>query len=172
LDVLREEMNKELNNLNKSKINQMTDPSRSQNENELYYQKLYQELQKQSEQTMLEYQQRLQEQQAMFDEERALLIESKMQLLNSVSHELQNMRDLIRAYNPDYRYKGIIDKVVRYNFPEGDGDTLFQLVHDAGLTDLEFQNRNNFKQQIESHKKKKKKNNDDKKMKTRIATVK
>jgi len=100
LDLLQEEINKEFNALNKTKINQMTDPSRFQDENQLHYQKLYEELQKNSEQAILEYKERLKEQQEQFDEEREVLIQSKMQLVNSVSNELQNLRDLIRAYNP------------------------------------------------------------------------
>jgi len=70
LNSLCEEMNKELTNLNKSRINQMTDPSRLGNENTLYYKQLYQELQKQNEQMIFEYKQRLQEQKTIFDEEK------------------------------------------------------------------------------------------------------
>jgi len=142
LNALRQEMNIELNNLNKEKIIQMTDPSRSYNQNEQNYQRLYEDLQRQSEQTTLEYQQRLQEQKMIFDLEIKMLVDSKMQLVNAVSNELQHLRDLIKAYNPEYRYKTIMNKVVRYNFPQDNGDTLFQLMQDSGLSEMEFKKKN------------------------------
>lgn len=70
----------------------------------------------------------------MMQEEKELLIQSKIDFVNAAAQEMQHLRDLIRLYNPEEKYKNIVDKIVRYHdLQPAQGNALFQLIENAEL---------------------------------------